>query len=53
MTVMKKRILFVHHVASLGGGSFCMLNLVRNLNREEYEPYVLLGETGPLVLELE
>lgn len=53
MTVMKKRILFVHHVAVLGGGSFCMLNLVRNLNREEYEPYVLLGETGPLMQELE
>lgn len=46
-----KQILFVHHVAAIGGASYCMLRLVRSVDRTEYEPFVLLGEDGPLAEE--
>lgn len=49
---MKSRILFIHHVAAIGGGSYCLLNLIRSLDTTVYEPFVLLGEDGPLAVEL-
>lgn len=51
---MKKRIkiLFVYHVSSIGGGSFCLLNILKELDKEKYEPLVLLREHGPLVEEI-
>lgn len=50
---MKKRILFVHHASVIGGASFCMLNIIKNIDRNKFEPLVLLRTTGPLVDELE
>lgn len=49
---MKRSILFIHHVAAIGGGSYCLLNLIRSLDRDLYDPSVLLGEDGPLAVEL-
>lgn len=50
---MKKRILFVHHASVIGGASFCMLNIIKNIDRNKFEPLVLLRTSGPLVDELE
>ncbi len=50
---MKKRILYVHHVSSVGGASFCLLNVIKAVDRERYEPIVLLKNIGPLSIELE
>ena len=48
-----KRILFVHHVSSIGGGSYCLLNLLKEVDQEKFQPVVLLQENGPLVSEIE
>lgn len=48
----KKKILYVHHVSTIGGASFCLLNLIKALDRSMYEPYVLLKNNGPLAEEL-
>ena len=48
-----KRILYVHHVSSVGGASFCLLNIIKALDREKYEPVALLKSPGPLSAELE
>ena len=47
-----KRILFVHQVSFIGGASYCLLNLLKEIDREVYEPIVLLKNDGPLVEEL-
>jgi len=49
---MRKKILFVYHVSSIGGGSFCLLNILKNLDRDRIEPCVLLCKHGPLVEEI-
>ena len=43
-----KRILFMHHVSGVGGGSFCLLNVVKELDRTIWEPVVALKAHGPL-----
>lgn len=48
-----KRILFVHHVSSIGGGSYCLLNLLKVVDRVKFQPVVLLQGNGPLVAEIE
>lgn len=47
-----KKILFVHHVSLIGGASYCLLNVVKALDRSRYLPIVLLRNDGPLVEEL-
>ena len=47
-----KNILYIHHVSDIGGGSYCLLNIIRELDRTSYKPYVLLKTYGPLVDEL-
>lgn len=51
-TGSKKRILFVDHTATLGGGEVALLNLARALSQSRYEPVVLLFSEGPLVRRL-
>lgn len=46
------RILFVHHVSSVGGGSYCLLNVVKAVDRQSFEPVVALKEDGPLAEEM-
>lgn len=48
-----KRILYVHHTSGVGGGSFCLLNIIKVLEREKCQPSVVLKDEGPLVGELE
>ena len=49
----KINILYIYHVSTFGGGSFCLLNIVKKLDRENFNPIVLLKKTGPLCSELE
>jgi len=47
-----RRILFLDHTASLGGGEIALLNLVRALDRRLYAPVVVLFADGPLAQKL-
>lgn len=49
--MLKKRVLFVYHVSSIGGGSFALLNILKNLDRSIIEPLLLLRNDGPLAIE--
>jgi glycosyltransferase involved in cell wall biosynthesis len=49
----KKIILFVHHVSVVGGASYCLLSIIKELDREKFHPKVLLRDDGPLVGELQ
>ena len=48
-----KKILYVFHCSSIGGGSYCLLNILKNVDRSNYLPIVLLAYKGPLVDEIE
>src|SRR5574344_2053733 len=47
------KILFVHNNSSVGGGSYCLLNLLKVIDRSIFNPIVLLKNNGPLVGEIE
>lgn len=47
-----KTILYVYHASNIGGGTYCLLNIIKALDRKAYRPIVLLGRDGPLVAEL-
>jgi glycosyltransferase involved in cell wall biosynthesis len=49
---LRRRVLYVDHTASLGGGEIALLNLVRHLNRNCYIPVVVLFSDGPLRQQL-
>lgn len=46
------RILFMHQTSSIGGGSYCLLNIIKRLDRQYFEPIVALQNDGPLAKEL-
>lgn len=50
---MKTNILYIFHVSTFGGGSLCLLNLIKELNKEKFQPIILLKNWGPLIIELE
>lgn len=50
---MRKTILFLHHSSVIGGGSFCLLNILKVIDRTYIEPIVALCVDGPLRLEIE
>ena len=43
-----KNILYLNHVSQMGGGEYCLLNLMRHLDRTKYRPFLLLQDRGPL-----
>lgn len=47
------RILFMHQASSVGGGSYCLLNIIKELDRARFEPVVVLQSNGPLADELQ
>lgn len=47
-----KKILFVFHTSTICGGSFCLLNILRALDRRQFCPLVVLQGYGPLVDEI-
>lgn len=50
---LKTNILYIFHVSIIGGGSFCLLNMIKKLDRKHYNPIILLKNRGPLCTELE
>ncbi len=46
--ITMKKILFVHHCSNIGGGSYCLLNIIRTLDQSDLVPIVLLKKRGPL-----
>ena len=49
---MPHHILYVHHASVLGGAEVSLLELVRCLDQERFQPLVMLPESGPLLSEL-
>jgi glycosyltransferase involved in cell wall biosynthesis len=49
MLTNPKRVLFLDHTATLGGGEIALLNLVTHLDSNRYTPVVVLFSDGPLV----
>lgn len=47
-----KSILFVYHASNIGGGTYCLLNILKEIDRTKYEPIVLLRTDGDLVKEI-
>ena len=47
-----QKILFLHQSSSIGGGSYCLLNIIKTLDTNCYKPIVALMSYGPLVEEL-
>ena len=47
-----KRILFMHQVSSIGGASYCMLSLVKAIDKSKFTPIVMLRSEGPLAGEI-
>ncbi|MCR4717328.1 MAG: hypothetical protein K5656_09110 [Lachnospiraceae bacterium] len=47
-----KSILFVYHASNIGGGTYCLLNILKEIDREKYKPIVLLRTDGDLVKEI-
>lgn len=48
-----KKILYIFHCSTIGGGSYCLLNILKNVDRNKYLPTVLLAYNGPLANEIE
>src|SRR2546421_11107861 len=46
-------VVFLDHAAVLGGGEIALSNLIEHLNRDAWQPTVILGEVGPLADRLE
>lgn len=44
----KKNILYLNHVSNMGGGEWSLFQLMKNLDRNKYKPYLLVQEPGPL-----
>lgn len=44
-----KRILYIQHATSLGGSAISLLNLLRQLDRQRYEPVVACVGTGDAI----
>jgi len=42
----------MHQVSTIGGASYCMLALLKGLDRSQFEPVVLLRQDGPLADEI-
>ena len=47
-----KSILFVYHASNIGGGTYCLLNILKEIDRSKYNPIVLLRSKGDLVKEI-
>ncbi len=44
----KKNILYLNHVSQMGGGEFGLFHLIKHLNRDKYNPILLIQKPGPL-----
>lgn len=42
------KILYFYHASTIGGGSYCLYNIIDNLDKRRFQPIVLLKSQGPL-----
>ncbi len=49
MANARKRILYLHHGGAIGGAPLSLLFLLEELDRQKYEPIVLVTRPGPVV----
>lgn len=47
-----KHILYIYHTSDIGGGSYCLLNILKALDKTHFKASVLLANDGPLVSEM-
>lgn len=47
-----KSLLFVYHASNIGGGTYCLLNILKEVDRTKFQPIVLLRTDGDLVKEI-
>ena len=47
-----KTVLYIYHTSSIGGGSYCLLNILKTVDRSYIRPVVLLKDKGPLADEI-
>ena len=47
-----KNVLFLHQSSSIGGGSYCLLNILESIDRSQIRPIVALSSNGPLYQEI-
>ncbi|MBM4156139.1 MAG: glycosyltransferase family 4 protein [Lentisphaerae bacterium] len=48
MSAVTMRVVFFQHAAVIGGASWCLLEIVRALDRSRYDLHVVMRERGPL-----
>ena len=48
----RRKVLFLDHTATLGGGELALLQIVSNLDKNRYQPTVVLFSEGKLVKQL-
>jgi len=51
--INKIKILYIYHSSIIGGGSYCLYNIIEKLDKDFYQPIVLLKTKGPLCEKLE
>ena len=49
----KKRVLFMHQASTIGGGSYCLLNILKEIDKTNIQPVACLAGDGPLREEIE
>jgi glycosyltransferase involved in cell wall biosynthesis len=49
--VKKYNILYINHVSEMGGGEWSLLQLIEYIDRDRYNPVLLLQEPGPLSMK--
>jgi glycosyltransferase involved in cell wall biosynthesis len=49
----KTKILYIAHMAEVGGAEVCLLTLLKYLNKEKFEPVVVFPSSGPIVKKVE
>lgn len=49
----KKRVLFMHQASTIGGGSYCLLNILKEIDKTYIQPVACLAGDGPLREEIE
>ncbi len=42
----------MYHASNIGGGTYCLLNILKEIDREKFKPVVLLRTNGELVKEI-
>lgn len=45
-------VLYFNHTSIVGGASWCLLEMIQNLDRNRFDPVVVLRQEGPLADEL-